>query len=72
MKITDNVLNDIFSKTEDPSSYLQALKSDPRTTTTDLRGLAQVSINLAYATVSETHTMITSQLDQTTDPKLQD
>uniref|UniRef100_A0A2N9ISU4 Pectinesterase inhibitor domain-containing protein n=1 Tax=Fagus sylvatica TaxID=28930 RepID=A0A2N9ISU4_FAGSY len=72
VKITDDVLNDICSRTEDPSSCLQALKSDPRTATTDFYGLAQVSINLANATVNETHTMIMSQLDQTMDPKLQD
>ena len=68
--IGQDVLNDICSKTADPSFCLQTLKSDPQTVTTDLLGLAGISIKLAKTTVSETHTFVKSQLAQTTDPKL--
>ena len=68
--IGQDVLNDICSKTADPSFCLQTLKFDPQTVTTDLLGLAGISIKLAKTTVSETHTFVKSQLAQTTDPKL--
>ncbi len=70
VKIGQDVLTDLCYKTEDSSFCLQALKSDPQTTTTDLWGIAGLSINLAKTTVTKTHTFIKSQLDQTTDPQL--
>ncbi|GMY22408.1 pectinesterase inhibitor-like [Fagus crenata] len=70
VKIGEDVLTDLCSKTDDPSFCLQSLKSDPQTATTDLRGLAGVSINLAKTTVTKTHTFIKSQLEKTTDPQL--
>ncbi|XP_023918872.1 pectinesterase inhibitor-like [Quercus suber] len=72
VKIGSNVLSQICAQTEDPNSCLKDLQSDHRTASTDLYGLAQVSINLANATGNETKTKIKSQLGQTTDPTLYD
>jgi pectinesterase inhibitor-like protein len=70
VKITESVLNSICSKTEDPAFCMQALKSDPRTATADLQGLAQVAIDLANATASGAYPLIQTQLNQTKDPAL--
>ena len=70
VKIGSDVLSQICAQTEDTDSCLKALQSDPRTASTDLYGIAQVSINLANATATETKTKIKSQLGQTTDPNL--
>ena len=72
VKIGNDVLSQICAQTEDRNSCLKALQSDPRTASTDLYGLAQISINLANATASETRTKIKSKLGQTTDPNLYD
>ena len=72
VKIGNDVLSQICAQTEDRNSCLKALQSNPRTASTDLYGLAQISINLANATASETRTKIKSKLGQTTDPNLYD
>ena len=72
VKIGNDVLSQICAQTEDRNSCLKALQSDPRTASTNLYGLAQISINLANATATETKTKIKSQLGQTTDPNLYD
>ncbi|XP_059435194.1 pectinesterase inhibitor-like [Corylus avellana] len=70
VKISESMLNFICSKTEDPAFCMQALKSDPRTATADLQGLAQVSIDLANATAAGAYPLIQTQLHQTKDPAL--
>ena len=40
----EDYLKRICPKTIDPSFCMQALKSDPRRATTDLRGLAEITI----------------------------
>ncbi|XP_059441191.1 pectinesterase inhibitor-like [Corylus avellana] len=70
LKISESMLNFICSKTEDPAFCKQALKSDPRTATTDLQGLSQVAVDLANATAAGTYPLIQTQLNQTKDPAL--
>lgn len=69
-KIASNELNEICSTTQDPSFCVQALNSDPRTANADLKGLAQISIDLAKSSATKTTTLITSLVEKTSDPKL--
>ena len=65
--IGQDVLNDICSKTADPSFCLQTLKSDPQTVTTDLLGLAGISIKLPKPlSVKLTHLLSHNLLRQLT------
>ncbi|KAL6325911.1 hypothetical protein AAG906_038402 [Vitis piasezkii] len=70
VKIANNELTEICSTTQDPSFCVQALKSDPRTANADLKGLAQISIDLAKASATKTTTLITSLVEKANDPKL--
>ncbi|XP_050249188.1 pectinesterase inhibitor-like [Quercus robur] len=68
--IGQDVLNDICSKSKDSSFCLKSLNSDPQTATTDLLGLAGISIKLAKTTVDATYNFVKSQVGLVTDPTL--
>ena len=65
--IGQDVLNDICSKSKDSSFCLKSLNSDPQTATTDLLGLAGISIKLAKTTVDATDKFVKSQVGLVTD-----
>ena len=68
--IASTELQELCSTTQDPGLCVQALSSDPRTAAADLKGLAQISIDLAKANATDTATFVASLVGQTTDPEL--
>lgn len=52
LSVNETQLNSICSKTTNPSFCMRALKSDRRTTSSDLRGLGHVSVDLARSKAS--------------------
>lgn len=72
VKVTDDVLSTVCSKTKNPSLCLQTLKADPRAATGDLKGLCQVSIDLALAKAKDTKNYIGSLIGQSNGPSLKE
>ncbi|KAK2980659.1 hypothetical protein RJ640_011467 [Escallonia rubra] len=68
----DDLIGEVCSKTRNPSFCVQALKSDPPSGGADLRGLGQISIDLAQASATATSSLIDSLIKQTNDPKLRE
>lgn len=68
--IVSNELNGICSTTQDPSFCIQVLNSNPRTANANLKGLTQISIDLAKSNATKTTTLITSLMEKDNDPKL--
>lgn len=64
LMVTKQEINDICSKTSNPSFCSQVLNSDPRVATADLPGLAQISIDIGHAKALDTFKYIKSLLKQ--------
>ena len=69
-KLSGNEVQEICSTTQNPSFCVQTLNSDPRTAAADLKGLAGISIDMAKASAKETATLISSLVENSSDPKL--
>lgn len=70
-KATNNdLLNTVCSTTQNPSFCLKALKSDPRSATADVHGLAKISIDMARAIAVRTFGFIGSLDKRETNPQL--
>lgn len=54
VKVTNNVLRNVCSKTQNPTWCLLVLQSDPRSATTDLKVLGHVSIDKAFKRAKDT------------------
>ena len=74
MDVSDSMtikeVQDICSTTQDPPFCVKALNSDSRTAGADLKGLAQISIDLAKADATKTAPLIASLEEKAKDPKL--
>ncbi|XP_057476688.1 pectinesterase inhibitor [Actinidia eriantha] len=70
VKAENHLISEICPKTRNPSLCLQALKSDPRSASKDLKGLGQFSIDIAEVFAKQTSKIIASLTNQATDPKL--
>lgn len=69
--IPSNEVEDICSTTQNPSFCAQTLNADPRTPGADLKALAQISIDLANASATETAALVASLVKTASDPELQ-
>lgn len=67
---SENLISLICSKSINPPLCLKALKSDPRSAQANLRGLGQISIDLAQASAKETSRMIELLAKNTTNRRL--
>ena len=67
---TNDLISDICSKTRNPTACSQALRSDHRSASADLKGLGQIGIDLAQASAKTTYNLIASLEKTTSDPKL--
>ncbi|KAH7573433.1 hypothetical protein ACOSP7_007103 [Xanthoceras sorbifolium] len=67
---SSKLINDICPTTRFPSYCLEVLESIPEAATADLKGLAQITLDLAISKASSTLDRIRSLIPQTTDPKL--
>ncbi|XP_057464966.1 pectinesterase inhibitor-like [Actinidia eriantha] len=64
VKVTNALLEEICSATSDANFCLQVLKSNPRTASTDLRGLALISLDLTEASATKTYATINALIKQ--------
>ncbi|GAV76007.1 PMEI domain-containing protein, partial [Cephalotus follicularis] len=69
-KISSSVLNNICFRTQNPKFCLGVLTSTPNVNTTDLPGLAKISIGIANASASNTKSFISRLIKTTSGPKL--
>ncbi|KAL2226293.1 UNVERIFIED_CONTAM: hypothetical protein Sindi_1988000 [Sesamum indicum] len=69
-KLTDIEIKHLCSKTSNLESCYKLLKSDPRTTNVDARGLAEVSVDLASKKAKKLHSVINSVVNKTHDSRL--
>ncbi|XP_052210785.1 pectinesterase inhibitor-like [Diospyros lotus] len=69
---TEAYLKRICSKTIDPSFCTQALKSDPRSATADLRGLAEIAVRLSEASAEKTLKLARSLAKSAASPELKE
>ncbi|KAK4767580.1 hypothetical protein SAY86_015330 [Trapa natans] len=68
--VNDSQLSSICSKTTSPSFCMRALRSDRRTTSSDLQGLGHVSVDLARSKASATLSMVHSLSRRAAQPEL--
>ncbi|KAK4421961.1 hypothetical protein Salat_2146800 [Sesamum alatum] len=69
-KLTDTEIKHLCSKTNNVGGCYKLLKSDPRTTNVDARGLAEVSVDLASNKANKTHSLLNSSVNATHDSRL--
>ncbi|KAL2244558.1 UNVERIFIED_CONTAM: hypothetical protein Sindi_2724000 [Sesamum indicum] len=69
-KLTDTEIKHLCSKTSNFGGCYKLLKSDPRTTNVDERGLAEVSVDLASNKANKTYSLINSFINATHDSQL--
>lgn len=70
VKLSSEVVNKICSKSINTSFCLNVLNSDPRTATSDLKGLGLITINDAQTNLTANLNLIKSLSSQATDPTL--
>lgn len=68
VKVTNDVLSDVCSKTQNVTLCLQTLKADPRTLRADLKGLGQISVDLALSKAKDTKNYVGSLIMKTEIP----
>ncbi|KAK4382578.1 hypothetical protein Sango_2857300 [Sesamum angolense] len=69
-RLTDTDIKHLCSKTNNLESCYKLLKSDPRTTNVDARGLAEVSVDLASKKANKIHSLINSFVNKSHDSRL--
>ncbi|KAI9195419.1 hypothetical protein LWI28_015547 [Acer negundo] len=69
---SSKIINDICAKTKVPSSCIELLESTPGAATTNLKGLGQITLDLAHSSAVKTFGQINSLIPKTTDPKLKE
>ncbi|KAM7255982.1 hypothetical protein ACFE04_011723 [Oxalis oulophora] len=72
LQVTEQDLTQLCTRTQDPPYCTQILLSDNRTNSSDFRGLAQISIDIAESISTGALTMIGSLEAQATDPEIKD
>ncbi|KAJ0043079.1 hypothetical protein Pint_19443 [Pistacia integerrima] len=72
VKVTKGVINDICSKTQNPSFCLGVLNQIPGASTADLPGLAKITIDLASSNATKTLQLIKSLVPKATNGKLKE
>ncbi|KAK4421959.1 hypothetical protein Salat_2146600 [Sesamum alatum] len=69
-KLTDTKIKHLCSKTSNVGVCYKLSKSDPRTANVDVRGLAEVSVDLASNKAKKTHSLLNSSVNATHDSRL--
>ncbi|KAK1592983.1 hypothetical protein Q3G72_033896 [Acer saccharum] len=72
VQVSSGEINDICSKTFNPSYCVELLKSTPKTATADLKGLAKIILDLARSNATKTLDQIHSLIPKTTDHRLKE
>lgn len=66
----NDLLNAVCSATQNSLFCLKALKSDPRSATADICGLAEIAIDMAHVTALRTSKVIGSRARKEKNPQL--
>ncbi|KAL0336527.1 UNVERIFIED_CONTAM: hypothetical protein Sradi_4864600 [Sesamum radiatum] len=69
-RLTDTEINHLCSNTNNLENCYKLLKSDPRTSNVDARGLAEVSVDLASKKANKIHSLINSFVNKSHDSRL--
>ncbi|XP_077219085.1 putative invertase inhibitor [Tasmannia lanceolata] len=67
MDTSADLVDKICKQTKDQNNCVQALNSDPRTKTADLKGLAHIALDLANKSASDTREYIGGLISNTSD-----
>ncbi|KAK1592315.1 hypothetical protein Q3G72_022967 [Acer saccharum] len=68
----NQLINDICSKTTNPSNCLRLLKSISGTGTADLKGIAKIILDLAHSNATKTLDLVNSLIPKTNDFRLKE